>query len=136
MFNNAVQDIEALTQLIQSFGHHYKIQRKKIVGINDRGRLEDVKQWDTVFGVVQPYNKRINTNNDGKGRWVLSDTEITVVNPEYVSMGDIIKIPGKGNMIVISIQDYRDLGAMVANLIRTGTTDRVSNRDNIPYEPT
>lgn len=136
MFTNAVQDIEALRQVISTFGQHYKIERTKIVSVTERGRLDNTKQVETILAVIQPSNKRINTNKDGQGRWVTSESEITVINPDYFSMGDIIYVPGTGRMKVIQVNDLRNIGAMTGQLIRTGTTDTITQRDNKRYEPT
>lgn len=135
MYSNAVQDIEALRQVMETFGKDYKIQRKKIVSVNERGRLDNVEQIDNIFAVIQPSNKRINTNSNGQGRWITSESTITVITPEYFSMGDIIFVPGMGRMKVIQINDVRIMGSMTGELIRTGTTDNFSQRDNKPYEP-
>lgn len=135
-YEHAPQDIEALKQVIYTFGKTYTIHRNKIVGINERGRVTNVKKDEPIFAVILPSNKRINTNSDGKGRWITAECEISCVIPQYFALNDIIDVPGRGRMKVISLQDFREYGVMTGSLVRTGTTDRETPYDNKRYEPT
>lgn len=135
-YEHAPQDIEALKQVIYTFGKIYKINRAKIVGINERGRVTNVITREDLFACILPSNKRINTNNDGKGRWITAEAEISCVIPQYFGINDIIEVPGRGRMKVVSLNDLREYGVMTGALVRTGTTDRETPYDNKPYEPT
>lgn len=135
-YEHAPQDIESLKQVIYTFGKVYKINRSKITGINVRGRVDNITVKEDLFACILPSNKRINTNNDGKGRWITAEAEISCVIPQYFSINDIIEVPGRGRMKVVSIQDLREYGVMTGSLVRTGTTDPESTGSNRRYEPT
>ena len=135
-FEHAVQDVESLKQVIYTFGKPYTILRAKITGINARGRLDNIVVKETIFACILPSNKRINTNNDGKGRWFTAEAEISCVIPQYFSLNDIIEVPGRGKMKVVSLNDLREYGVITGSLIRIGTTDPQTPNSNKPYEPT
>lgn len=135
MINPLVQDIQALRQVIESMGRQYEIIRKVLRGHNDKGRIDNIVRKDTITAFIVPEQKRINTSNEGSGSWVVAQYAIYVVNPDYISMGDII-LTQYGRLKVISLTDLREEGVMSGNLTRTGTTDRiVSNKENEGFEP-
>ena len=136
MYEHAPQDIEALKQVIYTFGKPYTIYRAKMTAINARGRLDNVVVKEELFACILPSNKRINTNTDGRGRWFTAEAEISCVIPQYFNMNDIIEVPGRGKMKVVSVNDLREYGVMTGSLVRIGTTDIQTQNDNKPYEPT
>lgn len=133
--NKPVSDVMALAQAMEPFMETYDIMRSSIRGYNSRGRVDNVNIKGTVRGLIQPSGKRINTNQEGLGRWVTADYEITCVVPEYVSMGDLIFTKNYGVLKVISVEDLRYQGTISAALVRTGTTEQINANDNTKYEP-
>lgn len=134
MWNNVTSDIMALKQALQPLCQQYNIRRNVIRNYNERGRVENISRVDVIKGAVVPGSTRINTNVDGKGRWVTSDYDIYITNPYYIEVGDIIETQ-YGNLKVQSLTDYRQFGMMQGALVHTTTTHKQTQFDNSKYEP-
>ena len=85
------EDIGGFVQAIQPLMREYNIVRSVLPSYDERGRVSDIRKKDTVKGYIQIGGKRINTNtSDGMGRWTTADYTFHCVQPNYVSMGDLI----------------------------------------------
>lgn len=134
MWSNAVQDIRALAQAVKPFEKSYKVLRQKKRDYNDRGRVDNTTRIEDVRMAIVPGSKRINTNQNGDGRWITSTQQAVLVNPYYLYIGDII-YTDDGDLKVVYVDDNREYGASTAQLVRTGTTERYSEFENSRFEP-
>ena len=128
--NKPVSDIDALWQALEPFAQNYTITRQAIRSYNERGRVSNTETKDFIRAFIQPGGQSINTDQQGKGRWVKADYSLYTVVPHYVSIGDIIHTPQWGDLKVHSLQDQRYQGMMSANLVRTTTTQHTSRKEN------
>lgn len=134
MWNNVASDAIALKQTLMPLLRKYKIRRNLILNYNDRGRVENTSRVDIIEAAIIPGSTRINTNVDGKGRWVTSDYDIYCVIPNYFERGDLIETQ-YGVLKVQTLIDNREFGMMQGALVHTSTTHAQSQFDNSRYEP-
>lgn len=129
-----IVDKDAFYQALLPFVKSYIIKRSAIPGYNEHGRVDNTRINTQISAAIIPESKRINTNNEGMGRRIVSEYTLYCVLPNYVSMGDLIA-SDYGTLKVIAIPNEGFQGVIQASLVRTGTSEPSKTNPEKLYEP-